>query len=332
MIEITKLPADDRRALFHNTAARTGLHDAIIEKDFWVCLMLDFLFCRSPWKNMLTFKGGTSLSKGYHLINRFSEDIDLILDWRVLGYCINEPWKKRSNTKQEAFNKEANRRAEIFLAETFCPQVREGLSAELGRSVNLYIDGEDKQTVIFAYPNLFTDVSTLQVIRLEIGALAAWTPAELVNIVPYAAEQYPQLFKQKNTSVLTVTPERTFWEKATILHHEANRPEHISMPKRYSRHYYDLYCMARSPVKEKAFARLDLLHKVVDFKLKFYPRAWAHYPEAVPSTIKLRPPSHRLITLQEDYTAMQNMLYGEIPSFKTIMEAIGELEKEIHAL
>ena len=280
----------------------------------------------------VTFKGGTSLSKGYHLISRFSEDIDLILDWRVLGYEINEPWEKRSNTKQDVFNKEANRKAEIFLAKTFCPQVREGLSAELGLPANLYIDEEDKQTMIFAYPNLFTDASTLQVIRLEIGALAAWTPAELMDIVPYAAEQYPQLFKQKAVSVLTVSPERTFWEKATILHHEANRPEHLSMPQRYSRHYYDLYCMAKSPVKDKAFARLDLLQKVVNFKIKFYPRAWARYPEAVPATIKLLPPLYRLDTLQEDYTSMQNMLYGEIPSFKTMMETVGELEEEIHTL
>ena len=93
MIEIARLPADDRRELFHNTAAKTGLHDAIVEKDFWVCLTLDYLFHRSPWKKSVTFKGGTSLSKGYHLISRFSEDIDLILDWRVLGYEINEPWE-----------------------------------------------------------------------------------------------------------------------------------------------------------------------------------------------------------------------------------------------
>ena len=295
-------------------------------------MTLDYLFHRSPWKKAVTFKGGTSLSKGYHLISRFSEDIDLILDWRVLGYGVNEPWEKRSNTKQDAFNKEANRKAEVFLAETFCPQIREGLSAELGLPANLYIDEEDKQTVIFTYPNLFTDASTFQVIRLEIGALAAWTPAELVDIVPYAAEQYPQLFKQKEVPVLTVAPERTFWEKATILHHEANRPEHLSMPQRYSRHYYDLYCMAKSPVKEKAFERLDLLQKVVDFKMKFYPRAWARYPEAVPATLKLLPPSYRLGALQEDYSAMRNMLYGEIPSFETMMEAVGELEKEIHAL
>ena len=119
MIEIAKLPADDRRELFHNTEAKTGLHDAIVEKDFWVCLTLDYLFHRSPWKKAVTFKGGTSLSKGYQLISRFSEDIDLILDWRVLWYGINEPWEKRSNTKQDAFNKEANRRAEIFWQKPF---------------------------------------------------------------------------------------------------------------------------------------------------------------------------------------------------------------------
>ena len=72
------------------------------------------------------------------------------------------------------------------------------------------------------------------------------------------------------------------------------------MPQRYSRHYYDLYCMAKSSVKEKAFERLDLLQKVVGFKIKFYPRAWARYPEAVPATLKLLPPSYRLGALQED--------------------------------
>ena len=90
--------------------------------------------------------------------------------------------------------------------------------------------------------------------------------------------------------------------------------------------------MAKSPVKEKAFERLDLLQKVVDFKMKFYPRVWAHYPEAVPATLKLLPPSYRLRELQEDYSAMWNMLYGEIPSFETMMETIGVLEREIHAL
>lgn len=332
MKNIARFSDNDKRRLFRNTADKMGLNDSIVEKDFWVCFTLDYLFHRSAWKDSITFKGGTSLSKAFHLISRFSEDIDLILDWRVLGYGKDEPWEKRSNTKQDAFNKEANARAEVFLADTFCPAIKKGLSQELDREADIYIDEEEKQTVIFAYPKLFANAGTLQVIRLEIGALAAWTPAKSAEITPYAAEYYPDVFKQKGTDILTAAPERTFWEKATILHHEANRPEHLEMPQRYSRHYYDLYRMSMTTVKESAFAHLELLQKVVDFKMKFYPRAWAKYTEAVPGTLKLVPPDNRFSALQADYDAMKDMLYGDIPDFETVMSAVRGLEKEINAL
>lgn len=332
MIQAARFSDNDKRRLFRNTADKMGLNDAIVEKDFWVCVTLDYLFHRSPWKDAITFKGGTSLSKAFHLISRFSEDIDLILDWRILGYGKDEPWEKRSNTKQDAFNKEANARAEVFLAETFCPTIKEGLSQELGCDADIHMDGEEKQTVIFAYPKLFSNTGTLQAIRLEIGALAAWTPATAAEIVPYAAEYYPDVFGQKSTRILTVAPERTFWEKATILHHEANRPEHLEMPGRYSRHYYDLYRMAETPVKEAAFSQLDLLEKVVDFKMKFYPRAWAKYPEAVPGTLKLIPPEYRFAALEADYESMKDMLYGDVPTFGSVIDAVRKLEKEINTL
>lgn len=169
-------------------------------------------------------------------------------------------------------------------------------------------------------------------IRLEIGALAAWTPATAAEIAPYAAEYYPDVFGQKSTSILTVVPERTFWEKATILHHEANRPEHLEMLQRYSRHYYDLYRMAATPVKDAAFSQLDLLKKVVDFKMKFYPRTWAKYPDAVPGTLKLIPPEYRFAALEADYEPMKDMLYGDVPTFRAVIDAVRELEKEINTL
>lgn len=96
------------------------------------------LYARLPLSPLcvegLAFKGGTSLSKAYGLIERFSEDIDLILDWRVLGYGMGEPWEQRSNTKQDAFNKEANARAEVFLRDTFLPSIVSDLTAELGEN------------------------------------------------------------------------------------------------------------------------------------------------------------------------------------------------------
>ena len=238
----------------------------------------------------------------------------------------------RSNTKQEAFNHEANLRAEVFLAERFCPTIRKELSQELGQEANIFIDPNDRQTIIFAYPNLFINQATLQIIRLEIGALAAWTPVRSASITSYAANYYPKLFSQTSTAILTVLPERTFWEKATILHHEANRPEHLSMPPRYSRHYYDIYRMSQSPIKDYSLLSLNLLSKVVAFKMKFYPRAWAKYSEAKPGSLKLLPPNYRFSSLEKDYSAMKDMLFGNIPSFNDIIDTLTQLEIEINSL
>lgn len=330
MYELIRQPEDQLQILFRNTAQKKRLHEAIIEKDFWVCIMLDYLFHKCPWKEALIFKGGTSLSKCYNLIQRFSEDIDLILDWRVIGYDVNEPWEERSNTKQELFNKEANMRAEEFISEMLLPVLKMNMSEILGYEANLYILPEDPQTICFQYPRIFDDNSTLQVIRLEIGALAAWTPSVEKVITPYVAETYPKAFSKENFSVLTTAAERTFWEKATILHHEANRPENSAMPDRYSRHYYDLYCMSNSECKELALANLPLLKKVVEFKMKFYPRKWAKYELATPDTLKLMPPVHRMDQLRRDYDAMANMMFGDYPKFDVLMGYIRDLEIEIN--
>lgn len=332
MYKVAKLSNEERQILFRNTSQRIGVHEAIVEKDFWVCFMLDYLFHKCKWKNAFTFKGGTSLSKCYSLIKRFSEDIDLILDWRVLGYTQNEPWEARSNTKQDRFNKEANNKAETFLQEQLLLVLIDDLSQLLEEPANLYIDDSDKQTICFAYPKLFHSEGILQIIRLEIGALAAWTPSKEKVICSYASEVYPKVFEQADTTILTAAAERTFWEKVTILHHEANRPENLAMPKRYSRHYYDLYCIANSDNKTAAFNNLDLLMKVVRFKMKFYPRKWAKYEDAVPGSIKLLPQSYRLADLEKDYINMSEMMFGEYPEFSELMHFIGKLEQEINML
>ena len=99
MRNIARLSDNDRRELFRNTADKMGLNDAIVEKDFWVCFMLDHLFHDCKYKNAFVFKGGTSLSKSYHVIERFSEDIDLILDWRKIMKDEVNPWEESSKTK-----------------------------------------------------------------------------------------------------------------------------------------------------------------------------------------------------------------------------------------
>jgi hypothetical protein len=185
---------------------------------------------------------------------------------------------------------------------------------------------------LFSYPQEFSDQFVLQEIRLEVGPLAAWTPTEIKEITPYAAEQYNDLFTQPTTSVLTVLPERTFWEKVTILHREANRTEKSTMPLRYSRHYYDLHCMSHSWVKENALEDGDLLNRVVAFKEKFYRSPWADYKNAKLGTIKLMPPEHSITVLENDYERMQSMIFGEKPTFKNLMRSMSQLESEINSV
>ncbi|MCL2149823.1 MAG: nucleotidyl transferase AbiEii/AbiGii toxin family protein [Dehalococcoidia bacterium] len=332
MIDIARINKKDRNALFKNTAAKMGMTEAIIEKDFWVCYTLDYLFHRCRWKKQIAFKGGTSLSKAYGLIERFSEDIDLILDWRLLGYNIDEPWEERSNTKQDLFNRQTNTRTESFLRDAFLPVLTADLQKEINASIGCYIEESDPQTIALTYQYGFEDVSILPVIRLEIGALAAWTPAAEKSITPYAAIQYPELFRQPSTDILTVLPERTFWEKVTILHREASRPDDKAFPVRYSRHYYDLYCMSGSPVKASAFADLELLYRIVQFKEKFYRCSWAKYENAKVGTMKLMPPERSLAVLEDDYEHMQNMLFGVKPTFNEIISGIEKLEREINSM
>lgn len=331
MKNIARLPKEERLILFRNTAANCGLSEGIVEKDFWVCWTLDYLFHQSPWTKHLAFKGGTSLSKSFDLIHRFSEDIDLILDWRLLESAQKDPWAQRSKNQQDKLNKALNAETEVFLREQFVPRLQEDFAQLLVDEFQIDVDEHETQTVNFTYPKLFGEDSILPMVRLEIGALAAWTPTTQSEIISYAAQQYGRIFQNPSTSVLTVMPERTFWEKVTILHKEAFRTNG-NFPARYSRHYYDLFCIDASPVKAAAFGNLDLLVRVVTFKDRFYPAGNAHYDLAKPGTMRLLPPEDCLPVLRDDYAHMRNMLFGEIPSFEEIMTCIARLEKEINSL
>ena len=328
MYNIIKASQNDRRALFLNTAQKMGLHEAIVEKDFWVCLTLDYLFHRCKWRDAFLFKGGTSLSKAYGLIRRFSEDIDLVMDWRLLGYEKDEPWRPRSKTQQDLFNHEAIDRSAAFLHDQFLPVLQQDLSAILGEDAHVEIN-DDPNVIDFYYPHIFDAGSILQAIRLEMGALADWTPSQERTITPYVAQEYPRIFRQADTAVRTATAERTFWEKVTILHQEANRPENRPMPKRYARHYYDLYCIANSPHVETAFQDIPLLYRVIDFKMKFYPRAWARYEDAKQGRIRLMPPSYNLPVLRDDYQHMQDMIFGDRPSFDELLAFLQRFERTL---
>lgn len=326
MDKVAALSTAERSEVFSETAARRGMSPAVAEKDFWVTWTLDKLFARPELSRVLMFKGGTSLSKVFGLIERFSEDIDLILDWTIL--TGEDPQANRSKTKQQKLNQEIEARAQDYIAGEF----HQAVSACLAPVCSCEVDADDRHVLNVRYPAAFGDEYLRPEVRLEIGPLASWLPFGEYPIRSYAAEVFPGVFERPECRVRAIKAERTFWEKATILHHEAYRPAGNPQPPRNSRHYYDLARMADSPAKVAALADLGLLESVVAFKERFYSRGWARYDLAKPGTLRLVPEGHVLATVTADYRAMANMIFGEYPSIEEVMASLKALEDEINGL
>lgn len=312
----------EREELFRECSAQVGFSSSIVEKDFWVTWVLGKLFESNVLKDKLIFKGGTSLSKVFDLIQRFSEDIDLILNWNVVDG--EDPSLDRSNTKQDLFNKEISQKSKEYIESVVLTEVKSLLGNVCGASLK----DDDPNIINITYPSLFEEGYLRKEIRLEIGPLASWTPNEEYEVISYAAQTFPEVISNGAIMVKAIKAERTFWEKATILHHEANRPEDSVIPPRYSRHYYDLYKMiSDDTLLKSSLDDLALLESVVEFKQKFYRRGWAKYDEAKKGSLKITPPEYRLSSLIDDYEKMKDMLYGDIPDFNEILNVLSEFEK-----
>jgi hypothetical protein len=233
-----------------------------------------------------------------------------------------------SKTQRSRYNQEINARAAEYIREKLLPQLNSLLATVPGIAVS--IDATDPHTVNVRYPASFAASYIRPEVRLEIGPLASWLPSSEHAIQPYAAEAFPDAFEDKSCRVVAIRAERTFWEKATILHQEAHRTG--TMPARHSRHYYDVYKMAGSKVKNAALSDLALLKDVVAFKELFYYSSWARYDLAKPGSFRLSPPPDQIAPLQRDYREMRDMFYREPPDLATILGTLQLLQKEINNL
>ena len=324
MNKIARLSDRERNELFGETASLMHITNAIVEKDFWVVWTLGKLFADERLNRILMFKGGTSLSKVYDLIGRFSEDIDLVLDWELL--TGEDPHASRSKNKQNRLNTQMKEDAIAYIATELLPIITEVLAPFCSCTI-----GSDGFSVHIHYAALFNDEALRPQILLEIGPLASWSPFEFHTISSFASQQFPTLFENASCEVPTIAAQRTFWEKATILHQEANREKSKKIPPRHSRHYYDLAMMAASEVKYLALGDLALLEEVVAFKKRFYSSGWAGYDEIQEGVLKLLPPEFRYKELREDYVAMRSMIFDKYIGFDEIIAILGALESEIHA-
>jgi hypothetical protein len=333
---MARMPGDARAQLFAETAARKGIADAIVEKDFWVCWMLQQLFSIDTLSGRLLFKGGTSLSKVFHAINRFSEDIDLAVDYAALGFTGDRDPRQEgiSTSRRNKILAEMLGACQLYIGTEFIRAVETRCREVLGPpdAWSLGVSEQDPNVVRFRYPGSGGKTLTYvppQVV-LELGTHAEFVPHDRFTIRSFAAEEFPNVVVDGDVSVVALLAKRTFWEKATILHAEYHRAPEKLLPERYSRHYYDVAMMAQGPIRAEALADVNLLADVVKHKETFYPAAWAQYGLARPGTLHLVPRPERMAALERDYRNMGVMIFGEPPAFAAIIETLGKLEAEIN--
>lgn len=333
------LPAKERELYFRQYQQTRGVDPVVAEKDFWVCWLLGRIFEQPDFANACVFKGGTSLSKVYRAIERFSEDIDLAISPASLG------WKESDLEAAPSTTKRGQRVAALEAACANAVQgawqprleqsVRDILGEPAGRPdwLTYRFDEAARSPVLyFAYPGaLPRGVAYIaREVKIEFGSLTDQRPVGRHPIQAFVGELAPAAFSDVGAEVVALELERTFWEKATILHAEFHRPADRSMRDRHSRHYADFAALWQHPAADAARERLDLLERVRTHKAMFFASSWANYATAVPGTLRLVPPPHRLEALQADYGAMAQMFLGEPKPFDAILSALQEAETEVN--
>lgn len=257
MIKFLNNELEDINDVIRLVAMKKALPETIIEKDMWVSYLLDYLFNRCKYKDFFEFKGGTSLSKGYGVISRFSEDVDIVVNAMAFADIdINEIVGLFSKTQKRKKADALNEQALEFYKKKLIPVMYEDIQNEINKEIEINLD-EEELAIYVHYPSTYKDTYINDSVKLEIGPLAAWTPNEKVNICSFIQEEYPTLCENKKFPVLITLPKRTFWEKAVILRQEANR-KNGKLPNRYSRHYYDLYRMFSTKIKNDALEDIML--------------------------------------------------------------------------
>lgn len=331
--------AGDRRGLFLTAAIRIGTAVQNVEKDFWGCWVLDALFNGlEPGGPRLLFKGGTSLSKAFGLISRFSEDIDVTVFRDDLGQGVNIAELDGISGKQ--------RRIRLNRIREACQQYVNGpLIAELTGLAAIHVgegrfrlekdpDDPDGQTLLFWYPTVTESAAYIRsAVKIELGAKSALDPNISAVVRPYVAEDTSGLDLAVG-NITTVRPERTLWDKIAILHGlrqwHARRGELRHGGQRVSRHYYDVYRIAQTTGAHAWLADRALGADCVRHARLFFGSRDLGLNQATPGSFSLVPGPDMCVALEQDYTAMAGMIFGAAPSLDHVLATITDVERAIN--
>lgn len=331
----------ERRDLFLGASTRIGTAVQNIEKDFWVCWTLDALFngmeAGSP---RLLFKGGTSLSKAFGLIARFSEDIDVTVFRDDLGLSTKVTELDSLSGKQRRARLDAIRNAcQVHVAGPLASrftQIAASVIPEQRFRIELDPDDKDGQSLLFWYPAVTGTHNDYirSAVKIEAGAKSALDPNIAASVTPYIQQELPDL-DLAVSSVMTVKPERTFWDKVIILHglrqwHDC-RGQLRYGGQRVSRHYYDLHQLMQSPSGEEWQTNYELTNDCSQHARLFFGSPDLGLSIAIPGTFTLTPSPAMREALERDYEAMAGMIFGNVPRFQDVMQSAEHFEQIVNS-
>lgn len=320
----------DRREALAVAAAASGRPLHLLDKDVWLVWLLDVLF-RSPFGQHLVFKGGSSLSKGYQIISRFSEDVDLTYDIRALAPGLSSPGLDplpATRSQEKRWTKEIRSRLPVWIAEQVMPRLSTALSDQ-DLTCKLSSEGEK---VLLEYPPLAAGSGYVRpVVMLEFGARSTGEPWESRPITCDAAPGVVGVAFPSATARV-MRPERTFWEKATAVHVFSQQGE-FRGGERFSRHWHDLTRLDRAGMADAAIADRALALEVAKHKAMFFPEKSAtgdliDYVAATSGGLRLVPSETALAGLSLDYARMldDGLLLGDAEPFENLLQQCRDLE------
>lgn len=331
------LSKEDRTDVLDRVSTELNIRQReVIEKDWWVTAVLRTMYSL-PYAQHLSFKGGTSLSKCWHLVDRFSEDIDITIDREYPGF---------SGTLSKTQISDKLRRATCsFVRETMQHDIAEQLHkngiAKNKFQVNVditHITTTDPETININYDSVLTfsidggnGLYVLPKVKVEVSGRSMNEPVNEVPLESMIDQVYPKApFAEPKFNVRAVLPERTFLEKLFLLHEEFAKPKDLIRVERMSRHIYDIGQMLKTPIVEKAIHNEQLYRQVVEHRRKFIGLRGFDYDTLYPDSLNIVPPETIIEQWKADYENMRlHMIYGESVSFEELINNLRDLNDRI---
>lgn len=336
---------EERKAMIQAVCQSKQIDEASAEKDWWVTTILYALFHTSI-SDYLLFKGGTSLSKGWNIINRFSEDIDLALHRDFFLKVKNLSCAKCiSNTQIHNLRE----KGQDFILGEFKHELVQKLK-DMGLNVTVFGDDErldengrpikiphdkDPSVIFIQYPSLYNSHESYAIptIKVEISVLSMPEPFEMKSISSLIEQEYKgeDVDSDIVQTIRTVSPTRTFLEKAFLLCEEYQKDK--PRTHRMTRHFYDLAKLLQTPYGEMAFNDTTLYHSIVEHRRKFYHVGYVNYDKELPGNIQIVPDVKLISSYEADYNEMKkSFIYGDSFEFNDLMKILNEIEKRFHSL